>query len=159
MIHCSRCGAACPENSKFCPSCGAELLWRPDYGQNSGYDAQNDYDRDVRENRAMGILAYIGPLVFVPIFAAKNSSFARYHANQGLVLFLFWVAYHIAVNILSLVLVRFNPFSGILGMAWLIHLLDTLSIAFAVPMVIGIINASRGDMKPLPIIGGIRILR
>ena len=32
----------------------------------------------------MAILAYFGILVLIPILAAKDSKFARFHANQGL---------------------------------------------------------------------------
>ena len=36
---------------------------------------------DVQNNKVFAILAYIGILVLVPIFAAKESKFARFHAN------------------------------------------------------------------------------
>ena len=57
--------------------------------------------KDAQDNKAMGILAYLGILVLVPIFAAKESPFARFHANQGLVLLIAEAAYGIAVAILS----------------------------------------------------------
>ena len=41
---------------------------------------------DVNANKVMGVLAYLGILVLIPIFAAKGSKFARSHANQGLIL-------------------------------------------------------------------------
>ena len=34
--------------------------------------------QDVQANKVMAILAYFGLLVFVPLFAAKESRFARY---------------------------------------------------------------------------------
>ena len=42
--------------------------------------------QDVQANKVMAILAYFGLLVFVPLFAAKESRFARFHTNQGLIL-------------------------------------------------------------------------
>ena len=39
-------------------------------------------------DKIMGILAYVGILVVVPLFAGGNSKFVKYHANQGLVLFI-----------------------------------------------------------------------
>lgn len=39
--------------------------------------------QDVQANKVMAILAYFGLLVFVPLFAAKESRFARFHTNQG----------------------------------------------------------------------------
>ena len=44
------------------------------------------HPQDIAQNKAMAILAYLGILVLIPIFAAKNSAFAKFHANQGLIL-------------------------------------------------------------------------
>src|SRR5580692_8759272 len=43
---------------------------------------------DVAQNKMVATLAYVGPLVIVPLLAAPNSKFARFHANQALALFL-----------------------------------------------------------------------
>ena len=51
---------------------------------------------DIEQNKVMSVLAYFGFLVIVPIVAAKNSPFARFHSNQGLVLFLGMIAWIIA---------------------------------------------------------------
>ena len=56
-------------------------------GNTEDYTAQFD-PQDIASNKVMGVLAYIGILVLIPIFAAKNSPFARFHANQGLILFI-----------------------------------------------------------------------
>ena len=89
----------------------------------------------------MGLLAYI--LFFIPLLAAKDSPFARYHANQGLVLF-------ICGLISSLVWII--PIHG-----WIIA--PILSIVITVLAVIGIINALNGKAKDLPIIGKFKILK
>lgn len=111
--------------------------------------------KDAQDNKAMGILAYLGILVLVPIFAAKESPFARFHANQGLVLLIAEAAYGIAVAILSAI------FLAISLRLWLVinTILGILWIAFAVWAILGIVNAAKGEMKPLPIIGGIKILK
>ena len=89
------------------------------------------------------------------IFAAKESPFARFHANQGLVLLIAEAAYGIAVAILSAI------FLAISLRLWLVinTILGILWIAFAVWAILGIVNAAQGEMKPLPIIGGIKILK
>ena len=89
----------------------------------------------------MGVLAYI--LFFIPLLAAKDSPFARFHANQGLVLFLGGIASSILMVI------------PILG--WL--LAPVVSIIIMVLSVIGIINALNGRAKVLPIIGKFKILK
>lgn len=38
---------------------------------------------DINQNKVMAVLAYIGILVLVPLLAAPNSKYARYHVNQG----------------------------------------------------------------------------
>ncbi|PKM98927.1 MAG: hypothetical protein CVU79_01360 [Elusimicrobia bacterium HGW-Elusimicrobia-3] len=104
-------------------------------------DVQQDAAADIEKNKTMGILAYI--LFFIPIIAARDSKFAMYHANQGLSLFIVAVA--------SNVVAGFVPFiGGMLG--------ALLSLAFLAFMVMGIISASKGEMKPLPLIGGINLL-
>ena len=115
-------------------------------------DTTADYDReDINKNRAMAILAYIGPLVFIPMFAAKNSKFARFHVNQGFMLFLVWASLSVLSTFFNLIyLPRFLDV--------LIQLsLWAVSIPATVINVIGIVNAARGKAKELPIIGKIRI--
>lgn len=51
---------------------------------NNTSDMTSQFDpRDIQNNKVMAILAYFGILVLIPIFAAKESKFARFHANQG----------------------------------------------------------------------------
>ena len=42
--------------------------------------------QDIELNNRLSLLSYLGILVLVPIFLVKRSRFARFHANQGLVL-------------------------------------------------------------------------
>lgn len=48
-------------------------------------------------DKLMGILAYVGILVIVPLFAGGNSKFVKYHANQGLVNVLFSQRYFLVL--------------------------------------------------------------
>jgi uncharacterized membrane protein len=98
---------------------------------------------DIEKNKAVAILAYI--LFFVPLLAARESKFAMYHANQGLVLFLAAVI----VNVLGSVI----PFIG-----WFV-ILPLGNLAVVVLVVLGIINVCKGEAKPLPLLGGIKILK
>ena len=93
----------------------------------------------------MAILSYISILVLIPIFAAKNSKFARFHANQGLVLLITAIILSIIGNILSRIHLGF--------ISWI---LDVLVFVFAI---IGIINAAQGKAKELPFIGKYRLLK
>ena len=105
---------------------------------------------DIEGNKVMAILAYIGILVLIPLLAAKDSKFARFHCNQGLVLF-------IAELIISIVL-------GILGaipkIGWIFGIIGSLvGICFLVLVIIGIINAVNGKAKELPLVGKFKILK
>ncbi len=109
---------------------------------NNTADTTADYTpEDIEQNKVMGLLAYI--LFFIPLLAAKDSPFARYHANQGLVLFLCALVSGVIFII------------PILG--WIIA--PILSIVITVLAVIGIINALNGKAKELPIIGKFKILK
>jgi uncharacterized membrane protein len=107
---------------------------------------------DIEKNKVMAVLAYIGILVLVPLLAAKDSPFARYHANQGLVLFLAEIVLGIFGNILSLSL-------ALSGLWFLLMLMPLLWLATLVLAIIGIVNAVNGEMKPLPVIGGIKLFK
>jgi uncharacterized membrane protein len=104
---------------------------------------------DVEKNKVFGILAYLGILWLVPLLAAKDSPFARYHTNQGLVLFLGAIGAWIATIILDLVLV----FIPILGWFLMVVLHIGLILGVLALAIIGIINAANGVCKPLPVIG------
>ena len=110
---------------------------------------------EAQMKKGMAILAYFGILFLIPLFAAKNDPFARYHTNQGLVLFIFMVIFNILSNVLTNILIEISPMltlivSGVFGI---------LTLLLCIFALIGIIRAAKGQMKPLPIIGGIRILK
>lgn len=157
-MFCTKCGAEVSAEAKFCPNCGASTDAPEEYladkvaALNDTPDTTADYDReDINKNRAMAILAYIGPLVFIPMFAAKNSKFARFHVNQGFLLFLVWASLSVLSTFFNLIYLP--PVLDVL-----IQLsLWAVSIPATVINVIGIVNAARGKAKELPIIGKIRI--
>lgn len=96
---------------------------------------------DASANKVMGILAYLGILVFIPLFAAKESKFARFHVNQGLILF-----------ICSIVVFVIGKIPGLSAIVWL---LDLAILVFAI---LGIVNVVKGKAEKLPLIGNIRII-
>ena len=98
-------------------------------------------------DKIMGILAYLGVLVVVPLFAGGNSKFVKYHANQGLVNVLFYVAIFFGLMIITIAV----PMLGILTLA--LYFVPTV---FAI---MGIMNVINNEMKPLPLIGGIKLIK
>ncbi len=120
-----------------------ELMKSDDY--TSSYDVQ-----DINANKTMGILAYFGLLVLVPIFTARQSRFAMFHAEQGITL---CIGCHI-IGILAVVL-------GLIpAVGWVFSLIFGLvGILFLVLMILGIINAANGQAKELPILGKLKIVK
>ncbi len=157
MAYCPKCGAQIGDDVQFCPSCGTQAATgaaNPNFQQPAGGAYAATPEQDAANNKAMGILAYLGILVLVPIFAAKDSPFARFHANQGLVLAISQVAYWVAYAILSFIL-AFIPVIG-----WILILILSFEWIFWIVLAImGIVNAAGGHMKPLPLIGKITILK
>ena len=110
-------------------------------------DYTESFDQnDVQQNRLMGALAYLGILILIPLFAAKESPFARFHCNQGLIL----IIAEVVVNIL------YRIFKNVPLIGLIIAIVD---IALFVLAILGIINAAKGKAKELPLIGGIQILK
>lgn len=108
---------------------------------------------DIEQNKVMAILAYI--IFLIPLLVAKDSPYAKYHTNQGLVLFIAAFVGGIVLNILHYIL------SYIIIIGWIVSiLLHFLYPIFVIALVIiGIINAANGKAKPLPLIGHITILK
>lgn len=123
---------------------------------NNTADTTAEFDpADIASNKAMAILSYFGLLVLIPLLAAKNSRFARFHANQGLIMLIAGVVGTIAQRVLGLVL-KYIPYiggvlAGLIGFA--------ISAVLLVLAVLGIINAAQGKAKELPVIGKFRLLK
>lgn len=97
---------------------------------------------DIENYKVIALFAYLGILFLVPLIAGKESPYARFHTNQGIVLFLTAIVG--------------NVFVLIPGLRWLT---PVISILCTVLGILGIINAVTGKAKELPLIGKLRILK
>ncbi len=112
--------------------------------------------QDIDQNKIMGILSYFGILVLIPIFAAKESPFARFHANQGLVLLVAGILVGMATSLVGMLfgLIHIDVLTVLWNIvSWLIRV-----TMFAL-MILGIVNAASGKAKELPLVGNFRILK
>jgi len=196
MAICVKCGAQAADDAAFCPACGAPMAiaeaaqtpppaaeqpqyQQPQYGQQQYQQAPppgyvpppnpvnyNDPVQDWQANKVYGILAYIGFLVLVTIFAApKESRYSRFHANQGLVLFIVEVVIGIILAIISAIVIAASVASGFYfsgafaGLIILNIIRVILFVGCAILAILGIVNAAKGEQKPLPIIGKFKILK
>lgn len=109
-------------------------------------------EEDINANKVYGILSYIGFLFIIPLLAAKDSRFAKFHANQGLVVFLAQMIINLASTIVCALLsaIHLGTMAAVLA-----PLVSLVSLALSV---IGIINAAQGKAKEIPVIGKFHIL-
>lgn len=153
MLTCKQCGTQVEDGVMNCTNCGAPIESPVQQNQpidlsekfnefNNTADTTSEYDaQDIEKNKVMAVLAYI--LFFIPLLAAKDSKFARFHTNQGLVLFLGGIIASVVAVI---------PVIG-----WIIAPIAGLVIT--VLAIIGILNALNGRAKELPVIGKFKILK
>lgn len=175
MAFCTKCGTEIEENVNVCPNCGeaigvqSEAPVQPEQTVEAQptqtYNAQveGDDQADIQNNKLFAILAYFGILVLIPILARKDSKFARFHANQGLILFIISVAVSVVFGIISGIIsgVAVATLStALLGLSTVVSAIQALfSIAIFVFEIMGIVNAATGKVKELPLIGKFKILK
>ena len=102
---------------------------------------------DVSKNKVFAILSYFGILFILPLVCCKDSLYARFHANQGFLIFVMEIIGAVLSAILGLI-----PFVGAI-ISWIFYI---VALVFAI---MGIVSAVQGTTKPLPIIGAIRIIK
>lgn len=182
MAYCVKCGAKVQDGVKFCPECGAKIpeaqaenrekeqytytnqdAWNYSYQgtQNNGYQQYYQYqeekfqEEDVKRNKVMAVLSYIGILVLVPLLAGnKASEYLRHHLNQGLIL---WVA-SLIVDIVTEG--RFLGYRLLYHHGWGLSVLgDIISLVLFILAICGIVSACKGTKNPLPVVGNICIFK
>ncbi len=105
---------------------------------------------DIEQNKVVAAIGYIPVLFLVPLLGASGSPFAKFHANQGLILTIAAIALGIARSVLCAIF-------GILPIfkSFVPEIISTIvSVAILAYIVIGVINAVQGKAKKLPFIGG-----
>ncbi len=104
--------------------------------------------KDIAANKGLGVLAYFGILFCIPYFIGKKSGFIRFHAKQGMILFLFKLIINVVMFILRTIFgwIRFLSFLFAFAHA----LLGFITLAF---IAIGISNVLQGRARELPFLG------
>lgn len=163
MVTCKRCGAEVVDSMNFCPNCGAEMHERASdvkYAEFSEEDRQAAAGADEGQNRAMGLLAYLGWLVLVPLIGSR-SGFVRYHVRQGLRLAMAETAFGLVHWLSRWVLKQLFhiPYGADVPFAVDIILSPVYLgwLGLSILAIIGIFNVLLGREKPLPFIGTLHI--
>ena len=135
----------------------------PVYQKSEPVEEEPPPDPDVQQHKAVGILAYI--LFLSSLIAAPHSKFARFHANQGLLLFLTWVLVLFMIVVID---VGWGFLSHYLVNIWILwaffscvfYLLPVaLLIGLVMLSIIGIVHAANGEFTPLPVIGHWKLIK
>ena len=97
-------------------------------------------NEDIQQNKVIAALAYL--IFFLPLIAAKDSAFGKFHANQGLVL------------LIAFIIVNFMYIIPILG--WIAAPL--LSVALTIIGILGAVGAYNGKADEMPVIGQFNLI-
>ena len=105
------------------------------------------------DKKTLALVSYITIIGWlISFFSYQNQekdSFVSYHLKQSFGLFITCLVYSIAVGILDSILAMIS-LKLLMAVGWIFSL---IGLALFVLMIIGIINASKGEEKPLPVIG------
>lgn len=98
---------------KTCPICGKTV-------KNVTVQNKEITKSDIRDNKAISIFSYIGPLFIIPMVVGnkRKSVFARYHSKQGMCLLGLEIGYILCVIVLRRIL-RFIPIFGNIATSFL----------------------------------------
>lgn len=132
--------------------------------ENKQKDAENIEmtKSEVTEGRNMALLSYIVPIV--PYFyKEKDNKFVKFHARQGMNLFLLLIIYTVVYNILTAavkVSLTINR-GGIRMMTpwWITFPLSVIGCVLAVLDIMGIVQVLNGEAQELPIIKDFKIFK
>ena len=117
-------------------------------------DVTTEFDtQDANSNKVMAVLSYISWLVLVPLIGSK-SPFARFHANQGLVLAIAEVVWNIVLGVISTIL---YAVLGVIHLGFIatiiMAVLRLVNLAFFIVSIIGIVDTVSGGARKFPFIG------
>lgn len=89
--------------------------------------------RKVNAVTILAIMAYLGPLIIIPLMINSKRTFVRYHIGQGLSLLVVWVLFAFSFYFPAL------PF--------------IFAFYIVISMIIGIVNVLMGHERPVPLVG------
>ena len=106
---------------------------------------------DENTKKLVCCLAYLfGILFFLPLIYAGEDKFAKFHANQSLVVLLIVIVGEVLFGVLA----------GIPGLGVIFGIvIGVFNLAVLVACIYAILGAAQGEERKIPLIGGIRLLK
>ena len=102
------------------------------------------------KTRLCCVLAYFSILFFLPLVFCRENEYAKFHANQGLVLFISVAVINVLIELVSLVI----PSPPVKNAIYTIF--NLVAICFSI---LGVLHVVNEQDKPLPLIGKITIIK
>jgi uncharacterized membrane protein len=169
MSYCKNCGLKLSDEARYCAGCGASTGAYDGYAAASSVCGYGGHNHEATAQNGSGIgengwaaLAYI--LFLIPLLAGPKTPFVRFHINQSLVRLIFVVVCQVALGIIRSVVYSAFYYSYdyyLYGAKYMLlgGISTAVSLFCAALFVLGIVQAIKGKMSPLPIIGGITIIK
>lgn len=111
--------------------------------QELGATQENTYTpEDIEKNKTMAGLAYL--LFFLPLIACPESRYAKFHANQALLLLITGIVGNVILGIIPVI-------------GWM--LMPIFGIGVLILGIMGLVNGFGGKAKQLPLIGKFTIIK
>lgn len=146
MKFCQNCGAQLQEGATFCANCGSAVAQEQAQQNYAAPSTPVSTAGDVTTEKGLAILSYIIPII--PYLMKPKTEFGKFHALQGLNVWILGIIYSLAINIAD------NFLPGFIG-----AILSLGSIFFTVMYIMGIVQACQGKMEELPVIGQFKIVK
>lgn len=121
-------------------------------GDEKGGDAPkgNAPNGDVQKKVVCALTYLFGILFFLPLIVYPDDDFARFHANQGLIVLLVSVIGGAVLGILTML--------PVVGLVFTI-LSSLFGVVMLVACIFGILNVVREEKRELPVIGKFTIIK
>lgn len=111
---------------------------------------------DIRVNRGPAVLCYIAFLFIIPLIIRRNSSYVKFHINQGINVCLLYAVIGVCKWLVNLIFGSFVFMPILIIINFVFSILTILCYAM---MVLGIYYVVSGRAVELPIIGKIALLK
>lgn len=103
-------------------------------------------------DRVVSTLAYIGPLVIIPLLMRRKARFVRYHTRQGMYLFVVYVvAFLLTLGLLYLFSDRLLDVEAAFNVLAVLFLLELVVYVLGIAYLA--VQASRARMPMVPVLG------
>lgn len=119
-------------------------------------DGTKNTDKMSTNDMVMGVLCYIFP--FIPYIVEKDNEFIRFHAIQGINVFIYGIVLSIVFSIIGGIF-SIVPFLGQIAGLFIGLLQTILSLGILGLTIIGIMNFFNNEKKELPIIEKVKIIK